>query len=267
MNKTSSKHSVIKQNCYEGQVLDVAGLNRITVLVDRSRTALTEVGLNVWSAGIKGPPHSHDGKEQIFFVTGGVGTVTVTGEVYDVQPGDLVYGPAGAMHRTLPAEDEDLAYLLFNAFEDSSKEGEASFAEHIENAKSVRRRQADEAIAGAEVNWERTNKPGKFIRLDVRGDWPAPGCTTIETLLDRGDTHRSSASLFRANGPAAVPLDVVRKTETTLFVLSGNAVVAVDGESYEVASEDVLFVPVGCETVVTTESDNLAILCLTTHLD
>lgn len=267
MDQTSTQYTVIKQNCYEGQVLDVAGLNRITVLVDRSQAALTEVGLNVWTAGIKGPPHAHDGKEQIFFVTGGTGTVTVTGEVYDVQPGDLVYGPAGAMHRTLPADDEDLAYLLFNAFEDSSKEGEASFAEHIEKAKSVRRRQADEAIAGAEVDWERTTKQGQFVRLKLSDDSPEPGHTTIETLLDLADTHRSAAYLLRGNKPAPTKLDLGPDTETTLFVLSGDAVVAVAGERYPVATEDVLFVPVGREMVVTTESDNLAVLCLTTHLD
>ncbi|MBM4144343.1 MAG: hypothetical protein FJ225_12235 [Lentisphaerae bacterium] len=53
----------------EGERLDVAGLNEITVLIDRSLTARTEVGLNSWVPGQDGPPHRHEAKEQIFFVT------------------------------------------------------------------------------------------------------------------------------------------------------------------------------------------------------
>jgi len=267
MDRESLQYNVIKRNCREGELLDVAGLNQITVLVDRSQTALTEVGLNVWPAGTKGPPHFHDGKEQIFFVTSGAGTVTVTGEVFSVQPGDLVYGPAGAMHRTLPAPEEDLAYLLFNAFEDSDKEGQASFAEHIAQAKSVRRKQADEAIAGAEVDWKRTAKQGRFVRLVVDNDWPDSGHTTIETLLDLTDTHRSAAYLLRQNQTEPRVLKLARNAEATLFVLSGEAVITVGEDSYPVVADDVLFVPVDLSMVVATKSDNLAILCLMTSLE
>ena len=59
----------------KGQKLDVAGLNVVTVLVDRSQTQLTEVGWNRWSKGLEGPPHSHEAKEQIFYVTDGEGIV------------------------------------------------------------------------------------------------------------------------------------------------------------------------------------------------
>ena len=34
----------------EGQKLDVAGLNQITVLLDRTETELTEIALNEWRA-------------------------------------------------------------------------------------------------------------------------------------------------------------------------------------------------------------------------
>jgi len=47
---------MICRNYHTGQKLDVAGLNEITVLIDRSETQLTEVGWNSWRKGLEGPP-------------------------------------------------------------------------------------------------------------------------------------------------------------------------------------------------------------------
>jgi len=132
----------------EGPRLDVAGLNEIVVVVDRSETARTEVGLNTWRAGLVGPPHRHDQKEQTFFVTAGRGTVVVGDERREVRPGDVVFVPAGAEHQTLAAPDEDLQYLLYNAFLSDRREGHRTFAEHIEKVKDLRRAQAASAGDG-----------------------------------------------------------------------------------------------------------------------
>jgi quercetin dioxygenase-like cupin family protein len=59
----------------DGIKLNVADLNEITVLIDRSETELTEVALNSWWPGLDGPPHRHEQKEQIFYVISGRGTV------------------------------------------------------------------------------------------------------------------------------------------------------------------------------------------------
>ena len=118
-----NKHrlQVVKSRTRDGQRLDVAGLNEITVLVDRSRTALTEVGVNRWRAGLDGPPHFHDHKEQIFYILDGTGNITVGKNSYRVQAGDLIYVPRGAMHRTVVDAGREIAYLLFNAFSDSER--------------------------------------------------------------------------------------------------------------------------------------------------
>ena len=129
----------------QGQRLDVAGLNEITVVLDRSETARTEIGLNRWRAGLAGPRHKHDQKEQTFFVTAGGGWVAVGDEKKRVSRGDVVFIPAGAEHQTIAGDDEDLEYLLYNAFLSDEKEGHATFAEHIEKVKSTRRAQADAA--------------------------------------------------------------------------------------------------------------------------
>jgi quercetin dioxygenase-like cupin family protein len=133
----------------EGQRLDVAGLNQITVVLDRSETARTEVGLNFWRAGLVGPRHKHDQKEQTFLVTAGSGWVVVGPERQAVGRGDLVFVAAGVEHQTIASPDEPLEYLLYNAFLSDEKEGHASFADHIEKVKATRRAQADRAAEEA----------------------------------------------------------------------------------------------------------------------
>ena len=129
----------------QGQRLDVAGLNQIIVVLDRSETARTEIGLNRWRAGLLGPRHKHDQKEQTFFVTAGSGWVVLGDEKRRVSRGDVVFIPAAAEHQTIAGDEEDLEYLLYNTFLSDEKEGHATFAEHIEKVKSTRRAQADAA--------------------------------------------------------------------------------------------------------------------------
>lgn len=129
----------------QGPRLDVAGLNEIVVILDRSETARTEVALNTWRAGLVGPPHKHQKKEQTFFVTAGRGWVVVGGEKRQVSRGDVVFVPAGEEHQTIAAPDQALEYVLYNAFLSEDKEGHATFAEHIEKVKATRRAQADAA--------------------------------------------------------------------------------------------------------------------------
>ena len=85
----------------DGDKLDVAGLNQITVLLDRSETELTEIGWNCWRAGLDGPPHRHDDKDQVFYITDGEGTVVLGEDRYEVSPGNAVYVPAGLIHQTI----------------------------------------------------------------------------------------------------------------------------------------------------------------------
>ncbi len=131
----------------QGQRLDVAGLNQITVVIDRSETARTEVGLNTWRAGLAGPRHAHAEKEQTFFVTSGRGWVIVGDEKREIREGDVVFVPAGVVHQTIAADEAPLQYLLYNAFLSETKEGHRTFAEHIEKVKAERRAQADGAAS------------------------------------------------------------------------------------------------------------------------
>ena len=100
----------------QGQHLNVAGLNQMIVAIDRSETELTEVALNQWPAGLNGPPHKHDEKEQLFYVTSGEGIVKVGKKQFSVKSGNLIYIPLRVVHQTITTSAEPLCYMLFIVF-------------------------------------------------------------------------------------------------------------------------------------------------------
>jgi len=231
----------------QGQKLDVAGLNEITVLIDRSCTARTEVGHNSWHPGQDGPPHRHEAKEQIFFVTAGTGTVRVGAETFRVQPRDFIYVPAGMEHQSIAAGPGPLEYLLFNAFLDEDKEGHATFAEHIAAVKHIRRAQADRQDAaaggGGAAAPSAPYRRSKHIR-DIFGvkmyDF---GSNTTHLLLDRAETARCEATVVSWPAGSKGAMVSHKEKEQTFFVLEGGGEVTVDGETQPVSVGDVVFVP------------------------
>jgi mannose-6-phosphate isomerase-like protein (cupin superfamily) len=259
---------MICRHCTQGQRLDVAGLNEITVLVDRSETRLTEVGLNTWRRGLEGPPHSHEAKEQVFYVTAGQGVVVVGQARYAVKPGSLVYVPPRVVHQTIVTGGEALSYLLFNAFLDESKEGHASFADHIQRVKQVRREQAETQraeVAGAGPA-ESTTRPGLHVEDIRRGRVYDFGSNTSGLVLERSETARCEVTLVtwpRGNRGAMV---AHAEKEQTFFVLAGRGRVTVADETSDVGVGHVVFVPWNTPHTTEASDETLEYLCLNTHV-
>jgi mannose-6-phosphate isomerase-like protein (cupin superfamily) len=256
--------SVICRHYQDGEQLDVAGLNRITVLVDRSQTALTEVGWNFWKPDIDGPPHFHEAKEQIFLATEGEATVTISGRDYHLGPNDLLHVPMGSMHRTVVLHGEPHAYLLYNAFRDSDKEGKQSFVHHLSEAKHIRRRQADEAAAGATVDWAHSDQIGSFAHIDPA--LPAGATVAVESLVTRAATLRSAADTLRLGAGHSLALDLHPGSEKTLFVLAGAGACQADGATYTLGPGTVVYVPAGVPATATAGQPGLVCACLSTYL-
>lgn len=259
---------MICRNYREGEQLKVADLNRIVVLIDRSETALTEVGWNIWRTSLVGPPHFHNEKEQIFYITSGVGKVVVGTEEYQVKPGSLVYVPAGTVHQTIVTGAEDLTYLLFNAFLSESKEGHASFKDHIRKVKNIRKQQAE--TGHPEVRGKsgqgRDEQSGKFFPNIAQGKLFEFGSNITRLLLDQAETQRCEAVVViwpKGNRGAMVSH---KEKEQTFFVLSGSGLVTVGEETKEVHVGDVVFIP--WKTPHTTEArhENLSYLCINTYI-
>jgi mannose-6-phosphate isomerase-like protein (cupin superfamily) len=250
----------------KGQKLDVAGLNVVTVLVDRSETQLTEVGWNVWRKRLEGPPHSHEAKEQVFYVTDGEGIVVVGPARYAVRRGSLIYVPPAVVHQTIVTSDAPLSYILFNAFLDASKEGHASFAEHIAKVKEVRRQQAESqqaGVAGADTQRD-FNHPGKHVENVHHGKVFDFGSNTSTLLLERNETRRSEVTLVtwpKGNKGAMV---AHQEKEQTFFVLSGCGKVTVGGETSDVGVGDLVFVPWNTPHTTAAPDVDLTYLCFNT---
>ncbi len=64
-----------------------------TTLIFRQRDHRPEIG-----TGLPAPPHSHDGYEETIYGVEGVLTWTVDGTPFDVQPGEALCIPQGAVH-------------------------------------------------------------------------------------------------------------------------------------------------------------------------
>mgnify|MGYP000573441584 CR=1 FL=1 len=239
----------------QGQKLDVAGLNEITVLIDRSETELTEVAMNSWSPGLDGPPHAHDQKEQNFLVTSGRGEVVIGADRFPAAPGDLFYVPAGVVHQTINLnKDQRLVYFLFNAFLDAGKEGHASFADHIAKVKHVRRQQADEQKAGVPGG----TAPGTR-RRGAKSVLPGPG-PAATTLIKRSETTRCEALAWHlaAGSGATIPADAHK--EQTLFVHSGTGTIQIGTERAEVKAHHTLLVPRGTAGALAAGAEGLQVV-------
>jgi len=259
---------MICRHYQNGQQLDVAGLNVVTVLVDRSETQFTEVGWNRWRKGLEGPPHSHEAKEQIFYVTDGEGIVVVGPARYAVKPGSLVYVPPTVVHQTIVMGDAPLSYFLFNAFLDASKEGHASFADHIAKVKEVRRQQAESqqaSVAGAEARAV-SDRPGKWVADIHAGRLFDFGSNTTRLILERNEAVRAEVtSVSWPKGSKGAMVSHPEK-EQTFFVLSGRGKVTVGEETRAVGGGDVVFVPWQAPHTTEAGDETLTYLCLNTHV-
>ncbi len=248
---------MILRNPYKGEKLDVAGLNEITVLIDRSETALTEIGINKWRIGLEGPPHAHDQKEQMFYVTSGVGSIIIGPEKYQVAPGHLLYIPTGVKHQSLVGSEEPLEYLLFNAFSDSNKEGHSSFADHIDKVKMDRKAQA-------EGTYRETGNGIPAIQL--KKGVCVSNIDSVSPVINKEDTDRCDAVLYNQKANHKSENFQFNDREQSIFVLSGTGQVASEGETRDLQQGDLLFIPAGKTYTFATTKDVLNCLCLNTYL-
>lgn len=227
----------------EGEKLDVAGLNVVTVLIDRSETELTEIGHNCWRPRLDGPPHKHNDKDQIFYITSGVGKVKLGNEIYDVKEGNVAYVPAGLVHQTITTGDDPLCYMLYNIFNNPNKEGHQSFKDHIEKVKQIRKQQAEsgKADVDGEIELDEIKAP-KFIDNIYDAGKNEIGEVSTITLLNKNETNRCELDLVKLSIGDKVETNEAKEKEKTLFVLKGKGKITIGDETAEVKAGDVLFV-------------------------
>ncbi|HUX59503.1 MAG TPA: cupin domain-containing protein [Bacteroidales bacterium] len=247
----------------EGEKLDVAGLNRIIVLLDRSETELTEIGLNEWRSGLTGPPHKHDLKEQVFYITSGVGIIKLGDQSFEAKRGSLAYIPAGVVHQSITTGNEPLCYMLFNVFSDSSKEGHASFADHIEKVKETRKQQAESVkadTADSPVTFE--IKPGNFFNDVHELENKVSDSVSKEYLLKSSETNRCEMELVTLHDEIEIPAISHKTKEQSFFVTHGKGRITIDDEMEDIKPGDLLFIPRNSAYSVKAVGNELVYLCL-----
>jgi mannose-6-phosphate isomerase-like protein (cupin superfamily) len=247
----------------DGEKLDVAGLNEITVLIDRSETELTEIGWNCWRPNLDGPPHKHNDKDQVFYITNGKGVVKLGDESFPVAEGNLAYVPAGIVHQTITAGSEPLCYILFNIFNDPAKEGHATFKDHIEKVKQIRKQQAE--TGRAEMDKElppEEIRPAKFFNSPDEGKVYDFGSNSTTLLLERNHTNRVELALIRWPEGNRGAMAAHKDKEQTFFILGGKGTVTINGEIQEVVPGNVVFVPRNATHTSEAVTGELVYLCL-----
>ena len=259
-------NKMIKRYFKEGQKLDVAGLNEITVLVDRSETELTEVGWNCWTPNQDGPPHKHNDKIQLFYVTDGVGKILLGEDVYDAKPGDLAFVPAGLVHQTITTTSEKLCYMLFNIFIDPEKEGHTTFADHIEKVKQIRKLQAESGKYGEpDDNNIKEVLPGKFFSQILSVNKSALVAKHAVELITRDSKINMELNLVRRAAGAKNEMEVHTEKEQTFFVIEGEGKVSVGEETENIKPGNVIFIPRNIYHKAEAENSDLYYLCLNSY--
>ena len=259
---------MLHKNYKEGEQLDVAGLNKITVLVDRSESELSEIGFNEWRPKLDGPPHKHGDKDQVFYITSGVGKIKLADATYDVKEGCCCYVPAGLVHQTITTVDEPLGYILFNIFNSAdSKEGHGTFAEHIEKVKQIRKQQAESARSDINDNETevRNVRPAKFFKDVYLGNVYDFGSNSTILLLDRRETNGFELVVEKWPPHNRGAMVAHSEKEQTFFVLKGTGKVTIADETETVKPGDVVFVPRNTPHTKESFDEELVYLCLNSH--
>jgi mannose-6-phosphate isomerase-like protein (cupin superfamily) len=261
-------NTMICRNYRDGQKLDVSGLNEITVLLDRSESGLTEIGYNKWSPSQDGPPHKHPDKDQVFYIHDGVGDVILGGKRLSVEPGDLIYVPSGLLHQTITTTPKSLCYVLFNVFNDTTKEGHQTFADHIEKVKSIRRAQADSGRSDADglTSDEVSNKPEVLRGIYVPG-LNKPSTPASRVLLEQDQTNRFEFGIDILKPGQYVSEAANILIETAFFSLSGDLNVKLESAEQHIREGDLFFVPAGLAYDLNAGNDGAHLLRINSVLD
>lgn len=255
---------MIFRDSNSGEKLDVAGLNEITVIVDRSETKLSESAINRWTPGQLGPPHKHEQKEQIFFIIGGEGEVKIGNDVFPAKPGDLLFVPANVVHQTINRGKNTLDYFLFNAFLSEDKEGHASFAEHVNVMKGTRLAQANaqSADVGSGKPLTSANTRGRYFKNVSSLKFESSSGLSQSIILPRQQTQRSEAAILHlpANGDVSFETDAAH--EHTVFVLSGSGTFSCKESTKEVSRGEIIFIAANSKLKIQTGQTDLNCLVL-----
>ncbi|RMF00187.1 MAG: cupin domain-containing protein [Chloroflexi bacterium] len=104
------------------------------LVMDRSEATASEVFVVVLAPGEAPPLHRHDDTEQIFYVLGGRGQLTVgpSRQQHPVAPGDVVRIPPETLHSIECLGNQPLTYLAVDCFPGGRPNAEPTWDAHVQ---------------------------------------------------------------------------------------------------------------------------------------
>ncbi|HLG14683.1 MAG TPA: cupin domain-containing protein [Blastocatellia bacterium] len=105
---------MIITNRDRARVINTPHGSEIRPLIDRTTSNITQCSLaeEMLPPGRAVTPHSHGSIEEIYYILGGAGEMTVGGERRAVGPGDAVFIPRGHAHTLMNTGSEPIRLLL-----------------------------------------------------------------------------------------------------------------------------------------------------------
>ena len=175
----------------------------------------------------------------------------------------MAYVPAGIVHQSITTTEERLCYILFNVFKSNNKEGHASFAEHIEKVKQIRRAQADSGNVAADDEEELKDIKSSIYFEDFKaGKTYDFGSNTATLLVDRKDSNRCEVTCVTWRDGKKGAVVAHKDKEQTFFVLEGKGKIIVGDETEIVGVGDMVFVPRNTPHTTEAMEGDLTYLCM-----
>lgn len=87
-------------------------LSKLLVRPENSGTKYFDFRISVYQPDGKVSPHSHKVQETIWYIIKGVGVVVLDGKRYLIEPGMVIYIPAGVEHSIINTGTEDLMFSI-----------------------------------------------------------------------------------------------------------------------------------------------------------
>ena len=87
-------------------------LSKLLVTPENSDTKYFDFRLSIYQPNGRVSPHAHRKQESVFYIIKGVGAVVLDKKKYLVEPGMVVYVPAGVEHSITNTGTEDLMFII-----------------------------------------------------------------------------------------------------------------------------------------------------------
>ncbi|VAX29478.1 hypothetical protein MNBD_IGNAVI01-2274, partial [hydrothermal vent metagenome] len=163
--------------------------------------------------------------------------------------------------------EEPFVYLLLNIFNNPDKEGHASFKDHIEKVKMIRKQQAESGETGddSEGDIKVEKKDVKFFETVLQGKTYEFGSNSTILLLDRNEVNNFELVVVKWSPHNRGAMVAHSEKEQSFFILKGTGEITIGNETEKVIPGNLVFVPRNVPHTTESFDEELIYLCLNSY--